>query len=84
MHNIEYIGFISGFCATIAFLPKIINIFKTKSTKDVSLLMYIIYCIGLIMWGLYGYLINSNSIMIANIITLMLAFTTIAMKLKYK
>ena len=34
MHDVEYIGFIAGFCTTIAFLPQIVKIVKTKSTKE--------------------------------------------------
>ena len=84
MHDVEYIGFIAGFCTTIAFLPQIVKIVKTKSTKDVSLLMYVIYCIGVIMWILYGYLVNSHSIITVNIITFILGVTVIWMKIIYK
>lgn len=84
MHDVEYIVFIAGFCTTIAFLPQIVKIVKTKSTKDVSLLMYVIYCIGVIMWILYGYLVNSHSIITVNIITFILGVTVIWMKIIYK
>ena len=84
MFNIEYIGFIGGFCTTIAFLPQIIKMLQSKSTKDVSLSMYIIYCFGLIMWVIYGYLVNSYPIIIFNSITVVLSLITIIMKLRYK
>lgn len=84
MNKVEYIGLIAGFLTTSAFVPQIIQIFKTKSTKDVSLLMYIIFTIGLFIWLVYGYLIDSYSIIIVNIITIIFSLTTIVMKLKYK
>ena len=84
MDNIEYIGFIAGFCTTIAFIPQLINIIKTRSTKDISLLMYIIFCTGLVLWIIYGYLNYSYPIIIANTITLLLAVIIITMKLKWK
>jgi MtN3 and saliva related transmembrane protein len=84
MNNFEYIGFIAGFCTTIAFIPQAIKIIKTKSTKDISLPMYIIYSIGLIMWLTYGYLNNSYSLIAANIITLVLSTFILTIKLKEK
>jgi MtN3 and saliva related transmembrane protein len=84
MDNIEYIGFIAGFCTTIAFIPQLINIINTRSTKDISLLMYIIFCTGLVLWIIYGCLNYSYPIIIANTITLLLAVIIITMKLKWK
>ena len=84
MDNIESIGFIAGFCTTIAFIPQVINIIKTRSTKDISLLMYIIFCTGLVLWMIYGYLNYSYPIIIANAITLLLSIAIIVMKLKWK
>ena len=84
MDNIEYIGFIAGFCTTIAFIPQLINIIKTRSTKDISLLMYIIFCTGLVLWIIYGYLNHSYPIITSNTITLLLAVIIITMKLKWK
>ena len=84
MDNIEYIGFMAGFCTTIAFLPQIIKILRTKSTKDISVLMYLIFCTGLILWIIYGYLSVSYSLIAANVITLILALFTVLMKLKWK
>ena len=41
-----YIGFFAAFCTTIAFLPQAIKVYKTKSTKDISLYMFLIFTIG--------------------------------------
>ncbi len=82
MKNIEYIGLIAVFFTTIAFLPQIFKIFKSKSAKDISLVMYIIYVIGIILWLIYGCLIKSHSIIIANTVTLMLVSITIFIKIK--
>ncbi len=82
MKNIEYIGLIAGFFTTIAFLPQIFKIFKSKSAKDISLVMYIIYVIGIILWFIYGCLIKSHSIIIANTVTLILVSITIFIKIK--
>ena len=40
---ITYIGFFSGFCTTVAFVPQAYKVWKTKSTKDISLWMFLIF-----------------------------------------
>lgn len=77
-------GFIGAACTTIAFLPQTLKIIKTKSTKDVSLIMYIIYVIGISCWLTYGIMINDYPIIGANVISFMFAVTILGLKLKYK
>ena len=43
---IKYIGFFAAFCTTVAFLPQAIKVYKSKSTKDISLYMFLIFTIG--------------------------------------
>ena len=70
---IKYIGFFAAFCTTIAFLPQAIKVFKTKSTKDISLYMFIIFTIGVLSWLIYGLIINDLPIILANAVTLILS-----------
>ena len=77
------IGLIGAICTTIAFLPQVIKAMKTKSTKDISLIMYIIFTIGLFFWLTYGLLINSLPILFANLITIVLSFAVIFSKIRY-
>ena len=81
---IEYIGFFAAFCTTIAFLPQAIKVFKSKSTKDISLYMFIIFTIGVLSWLIYGIIINDMPIMLANAVTLILSFFILIYKIKYK
>jgi MtN3 and saliva related transmembrane protein len=57
-------------CTTLAFLPQAIKSIVTKNVSGLSLYMYIIYCIGLIFWILYGVYLHSFQIMLFNSITL--------------
>lgn len=66
----EIIGYLSGMCTTLAFLPQAIKSIVTKNVSGLSLYMYIIYCIGLIFWILYGVYLHSFQIMLFNSITL--------------
>ena len=66
----ELFGYVCGVCTTMAFLPQAIKSIITKNVSGLSLSMYIIYCIGLIFWILYGVYLNSFQIMLFNSITL--------------
>ena len=81
---IKYIGFLVTFCTTISFLPQAIKVYKSKSTKDISLYMFLIFTIGTFCLLIYGIVISSGTIMIANTITLILSFFILIYKIKYK
>lgn len=76
------IGLLAALGTTIAFIPQVLQIIKTKNTRGVSLLMYIIFTSGIILWLTYGLLLNDVPIIIANSITLILAATILFLKIK--
>ena len=81
---INYIGFFAAFCTTIAFLPQAIKVYKTKSTKDISLYMFFIFTLGVLSWLIYGIAISDLPIILANAVTLVLSFFILIYKLKFK
>ncbi len=82
--NATIIGLLAGTLTTIAFLPQVIKTWKTKSTKDISLGMFLTFCTGVLLWIIYGTLVKDIPVVIANIATLSLASTILWFKLKYK
>jgi MtN3 and saliva related transmembrane protein len=71
----ETIGLIAAVCTTFAFIPQVLKVWKTKQTMDLSLRMYSIMFIGILLWLVYGILIDSLSIILANVVTAILAGT---------
>jgi len=67
--DVEIIGFVAALLTTYAFVPQVVKIWKSKSSKGVSVSMYLVLLLGVFLWGVYGYLIDSMSIMIANTVT---------------
>jgi len=67
------IGSIAGICTTLAFVPQVIKIRRTKSTNDISLAMFLIFCIGVGLWLIYGFMQSDMPIILANAMTLVLA-----------
>ena len=78
----ESVGFLAAILTTTGFVPQVYKIYKEKNAKGVSLTMYIILFIGVLLWLVYGILIGSLSIIIANGITAMLQLLVIIFKLK--
>ena len=66
----EFAGYASGICTTMAFLPQAIKSIITKNVSGLSLYMYIINCIGLILWIVYGVYLDSFQMLLFNGITL--------------
>ena len=86
MNNFNYVdlfGFLAALLTTIAFLPQLLKTWQTKSADDVSLIMLILFIIGLICWIIYGSKIHSTPILIANIITFIFNFSILILKITY-
>ncbi len=83
MNLITAIGLLAAAATTIAFLPQVIKSLKTRKTRDVSLLEYIILVFGLSLWLIYGFLINNLPLILANGVTLVLAALILFTKIKY-
>ena len=84
MNYIEILGLIAGACSAIAFIPQVLHIWRSRSTKDISLKMYLIYCGGVVMWVIYGLLQAAPSIIIANMVMLVLSISILIMKIKFR
>ena len=82
--NVEIIGIAAAICTTIAYAPQAYKIYKEKSAKEVSLSMYLVLLAGLILWLIYGILIDSLAIKLANTVTIVLAVSIIYFKIRYK
>ena len=81
---LKYIGFLAAFCTTVAFFPQAVKVWKTKSTRDISLYMFVIFTVGVISWLIYGITISDLPIILANAITLILSLFILVYKIKYK
>ena len=77
----NFLGFFAAFCTTLAFVPQVIKIWKTKSTKDISLLMFVIFTLGIACGLFYGILNNDKPLIIANLFTLLLSLYILIQKI---
>lgn len=83
MSFITILGLLAGTLTTISFVPQVIKTWKTKSAEDLSLGMYIIFCLGVLLWLIYGIVISDLPVIVANVVTLILALTLLYFKIFY-
>lgn len=84
MEFANLLGLAAGTLTTVAFVPQVVKIWRTRSTHDISLGMFALFSTGLVLWLIYGISIGSTPIVIANTVTLALALTILYFKLRYK
>ena len=81
---IEYIGYFAGVCTTIAFIPQVTKVWSSTNVNGLSLNMFIIFSIGVCCWLIYGILQKDLPLIIANMITLILAILILIGIIKFK
>jgi MtN3 and saliva related transmembrane protein len=67
----------------LAFAPQFVKVWRTRSTEDISLGMFLVLVLGVALWLLYGLLSGDGPLIASNAITLVLAGAILFMKLKY-
>jgi MtN3 and saliva related transmembrane protein len=83
MSKLTFLGLAAACCTTIAFVPQLVKTWKTRSTADISLGMFLVLVIGIILWLAYGMLLGDVPLIVANGITLVLAGIILVFKLRY-
>lgn len=76
------IGTVAAFCTTSAFVPQVLQSWRTRDLSGISLPMYTIFTTGVALWLLYGLVIHDWPIIIANAITVLLAAIVLLLKIK--
>ncbi len=84
MNVIQVLGLVAGSLTTAAFLPQVIKTWKSRSAKDLSLGMFSLFCLGVLLWLIYGFIQNDIPVIAANMLTLMLASTLLFFKLRFR
>ena len=67
---IEAIGLFAGLLGIVAWLPQIREVWVLKKHEGISIPTFSIVTIALCLWLVYGVLINSIAMIIANVVTL--------------
>jgi MtN3 and saliva related transmembrane protein len=82
--TITLIGLIAAAFTTVSLFPQLIKVWKTKSTKDISTGMFLLYSGGVFLWFIYGVYLKNMPIMVANSLAFIQALVILTLKTKYK
>jgi MtN3 and saliva related transmembrane protein len=83
MSPTEILGFLAAVCTTASFVPQVWHILKTRDTRAISLMMYLLFTVGVVLWLVYGIMIGSTPVIVANSITLVLALVILTCKVRW-
>ncbi len=78
------VGMLAGTLTTIAFVPQLIKTLKLKTARDLSWGMWIVFVSGVALWVAYGFMMGALPIIIANVVTLILAGWILVLKFMYR
>jgi MtN3 and saliva related transmembrane protein len=81
--NSEWFGYMAAVLTTFAFVPQAIMTIRTRDTHGISRGMYAMFTVGVALWLVYGIILGSWPMIFANTLTLVLAATILALKLRY-
>ncbi len=84
MSPTELLGLIAGVCTTIAFVPQVLKIWKSKQAHDISLATFAIFSTGVALWLVYGWRLGAWPIVLANGVTLALALLILILKWHFR
>ncbi|HEU4781570.1 MAG TPA: SemiSWEET transporter [Steroidobacteraceae bacterium] len=81
--NPEWLGFAAAALTSASFIPQAVMTIRSRDTHGISLSMYVIFTVGVALWLAYGIYLDSLPMILANLVTLALAGTILAFKLRY-
>jgi MtN3 and saliva related transmembrane protein len=79
----EAVGTAAAVLTTAAFLPQAWKTWRSRSAADLSYAMLGAFSLGLFLWLLYGILLESWPIIVANAVTLALNLLILGLKVRY-
>ncbi len=81
--EIELIGFGAAALTTFSLVPQLVRIWRRRSADDISTVMFGLFSFGVLLWLVYGLLLASWPMIIANGITLALSLSVLVLKFRF-
>ena len=84
MDTLTLLGLIAASLTTVSFVPQVLKIWKTKSAGDLSFAMFGTFCVGVVLWLVYGLMLRNLPIIVSNLVTLLLCMAALALMFRYR
>ncbi|RME93320.1 MAG: hypothetical protein D6767_01240 [Candidatus Hydrogenedentota bacterium] len=83
MSYVDFIGLLAGIGTSFSLVPQAIKIYRSKSAKDVSTGMFLVFSTGVALWLYYGFLISAWPVILTNGFALFMSLLILGMKIRY-
>ena len=80
---INAIGLAAATCTTVSFVPQLIRVWRLRSAREISLIMFSVFSLGTFLWLVYGIYLRAVPIILANAVSLVLSVAILALKLRF-
>ncbi|MEO7760651.1 MAG: SemiSWEET transporter [Casimicrobiaceae bacterium] len=84
MNSVDVLGIFAGTLTTISFVPQVLRIVRTRSARDISWGMFGVFATGTTLWIVWGAMQGAIPVIVANAVTLILAFVILVLKWKFQ
>jgi MtN3 and saliva related transmembrane protein len=84
MSLFDIMGLVAASLTTLAFLPQVVQTYRSRRVRDLSLGMTLMLCLGVALWLIYGLHKQDPPLIAANACTLVLVLALLLMKLRWR
>jgi len=81
--NATHIGLVAGVLTSMAVVPQVVRTWRTKQARDLSIWQPLLLVAGMLLWFVYGVMIEDLPLIAANLFSLACYVLLIGMKLAY-
>jgi MtN3 and saliva related transmembrane protein len=79
---VEATGFVAALLTTFAFLPQVVQTWRSRSTAGLNLPTLVALTVGIVLWLIYGLATGQLPVVLANAVTLILVAVLLGLKLR--
>jgi MtN3 and saliva related transmembrane protein len=80
----EFIGLTGGALTSFSLVPQALQVFRTRSVRDLSLQFMVLNTSGLVLWLIYGLVLGLWSVVFWNTLTIGLMSALLYAKLRFR
>ena len=79
---VTLLGYGAATLTTLSFFPQAIKTVRSGDASGISLPMYVLFTVGISLWGIYGLITHDGPLIAANAITLVPAIIELERKVR--
>ena len=79
---VTLLGYGAATLTTLSFFPQAIKTVRSGDASGISLPMYVLFTVGISLWGIYGLITHDGPLIAANAITLVPAIIVLERKIR--